>query len=78
MIVSAYADDLNVFVRDQGDVDALQVSFGLYQNASSAKVNWAKSEALQVGQWRERAALSLPAGFSFVFGHITRGRIERV
>eukprot|EP00064_Thunnus_orientalis_P008015 superscaffoldBa00000926_g8037 len=55
------SDDLNVFVRDQRDMDALQISLGLYQKASSAKVNWVKSEALQVGQWRERAAPSLPA-----------------
>ena len=31
LIVSTYADDLNVFVRDQGDIEALQDSLGLYQ-----------------------------------------------
>ncbi|TWW77693.1 Transposon TX1 uncharacterized 149 kDa protein ORF 2 [Takifugu flavidus] len=39
--------------RDQGDVDNLIDSLDLYQEASSAKVNWEKSEALQVGPWAE-------------------------
>eukprot|EP00064_Thunnus_orientalis_P017594 superscaffoldBa00003785_g17678 len=45
--VSAYVDDLNVCVRDKGDMVGLQDSLVLYQKASSAEVNWAKSEALQ-------------------------------
>uniref|UniRef100_A0A8C2X602 Reverse transcriptase domain-containing protein n=1 Tax=Cyclopterus lumpus TaxID=8103 RepID=A0A8C2X602_CYCLU len=51
LVVSAYADDVNVFVKDQRDVDVLGSTLALYERASSAKVNWGKSEALQVGQW---------------------------
>ncbi|TWW77612.1 Transposon TX1 uncharacterized 149 kDa protein ORF 2 [Takifugu flavidus] len=65
LVVSAYADDINVFVRDQGDVDNLIDSLDLYQEASSAKVNWEKSEALQVGPWAGRDRPRLPGNLSW-------------
>lgn len=54
LVVSAYADDINVLVRDQRDVELLGSSLDLYERASSAKVNLEKSEALRVGQWATR------------------------
>ena len=54
LTVSAYADDVNIFVSSQGDVQCLQDTLSLYEKASSARVNWAKSEALLVGQWRDQ------------------------
>lgn len=50
-MVSAYADDINVFIRNQKDVDKFSDVLDLYQRASSAKVNWENSKALQVGKW---------------------------
>ena len=37
----------------------------MYERASTAKVNWGKSEALQVGRWREEAAPVLPGGLQW-------------
>ena len=37
----------NVIVRDERDVVFLGNSFDIYERASSAKVNWGKSQALQ-------------------------------
>lgn len=63
--VSAYADDVNVFVSSQDDVKCLQDTLCACENASSARVNWAKSEALLIGQWRDQAVPSLPGGLSW-------------
>uniref|UniRef100_A0A672HUD6 Reverse transcriptase domain-containing protein n=1 Tax=Salarias fasciatus TaxID=181472 RepID=A0A672HUD6_SALFA len=51
MILSAYADDLIVFIRNQGDVDILVNIIKDFNVASAARVNWGKSEALAVGRW---------------------------
>ncbi len=63
--VSAYADDVSVFITGQADVKCLQDTLSLYEGASSARVNWAKSEALLVGQWRDQAVPSLPGGLQW-------------
>lgn len=55
-MVSAYADDIYVFVKDQRDVSLLGSSLALFERASSAKVNWGKSEALKVGEWLDAKA----------------------
>ena len=60
LVLSAYADDISVLIRNQGDVDNLTESLTLYQKASSAKVNWDKSEALLIGQWTDRQTPKLP------------------
>ncbi|KAI4899661.1 hypothetical protein NFI96_033222 [Prochilodus magdalenae] len=50
--VSAYADDVVVMVGSQTEVDVLSGILKDFQILSSAKVNWAKSEAFLVGEWR--------------------------
>ena len=60
LVLSAYADDINVFIRDQADVDNLTESLTIYQKASLAKVNWHKSEALLIGHWTDRQTPKLP------------------
>ena len=65
LTVSAYADDVNIFVSSQGDIKCLQDTLSLYEKASSARVNWAKSEALLVGQWRDQTVPSLPGGLEW-------------
>lgn len=45
-ILSAYADDVMVFIRKQSDIDLLIANTN--GQISSAKVNWGKSEALLV------------------------------
>ena len=54
LVLSAYADDISVVIRNQADVDNLTESLTLYQKASSAKVNLDKREALLIGQWTDR------------------------
>lgn len=49
-VLSAYADDITVFVNNVQDVNDLSDALNVYEKASSAKVNWDKSEALWVGQ----------------------------
>uniref|UniRef100_A0A4W6F6F5 Reverse transcriptase domain-containing protein n=1 Tax=Lates calcarifer TaxID=8187 RepID=A0A4W6F6F5_LATCA len=65
LILSAYADDINIFVSNQEDVQCLQGALSLYEKATSARVNWAKSEALLLGQWRDRAVPFLPGGLKW-------------
>jgi len=49
-VLSAYADDITVFVKNTQDVEVLSDTLSVYEKASTAKVNWDKSEALWVGQ----------------------------
>ena len=58
--VSAYADDIMVIVRDQRDVRALEKCIQFYEQASSARVNWEKSEALLCGSWQDNPPPKLP------------------
>ena len=60
MVISAYADDVNVFVQGQEDIQELKDSLVLYERAASARVNWEKSEAVLVGQWSAGNTPSLP------------------
>ncbi|KAJ3609348.1 hypothetical protein NHX12_023871 [Muraenolepis orangiensis] len=63
--LSAYADDVSIFVSSQRDVQCLQDTLSLYERASSARVNWAKSSALLLGRWREQVVPSLPGGLQW-------------
>lgn len=65
LTVSAYTDDVSVFITNQGDVQCLQDTLSLYERASTARVNWAKSEALLIGHWRDRAVPSLRGGLQW-------------
>lgn len=65
LLVLAYADDVNVVVRDQKDIKLLTETLDLYQKVSSAKVNWGKSEALLVGQWADKGVPKLPGNLSW-------------
>ncbi|KAJ3598713.1 hypothetical protein NHX12_000708 [Muraenolepis orangiensis] len=57
LVLSAYADDVVVFVRDQTDIDVLVDIVREFSSASAARVNWKKSEALAVGVWLLREPL---------------------
>lgn len=58
--MSAYADYVIVFVNSQKDIDVLTDTVKSFGFISSARVNWAKSEAVMVGE-RLGERLSLPA-----------------
>ncbi|KAJ3598771.1 hypothetical protein NHX12_000058 [Muraenolepis orangiensis] len=65
VVVSAYADDVSVFIQGQRDIQELQDSLALYRKAASAKVNWEKSEAVLVGQWSVGNRPSLPGNLGW-------------
>lgn len=50
--LSAYADDITVMVRNKYDVQVLKEALKIYEGASSAKLNWEKTEALWCGSER--------------------------
>ena len=58
-------DDIYIFFSSQEDVHCLQDTTILYEKASSARVNWIKSEAMLVGQWWNQAVPSLPGGLEW-------------
>lgn len=49
--LSAYADDIVIFVKNQTEVDSLSLMVDRFRRISSAKVNWEKGCALQIGKW---------------------------
>lgn len=44
--LTAYVDDITVFVKNQKDLNTISECLCLYEKASSAKLNWSKTEAL--------------------------------
>lgn len=50
----------NVTVRSQENIFQLSKHLDYFQKASSARVNWNKTEALLFGQWQEEASPHLP------------------
>lgn len=64
LTLAAYADDVNIFISEQADVSILKESISLYGRASSAKVNWAKCEALYCGTANSRMP-TLPSGLQW-------------
>nr|BAC82605.1 pol-like protein [Tetraodon nigroviridis] len=53
IVLSAYADDVVILTQNQSDVDVLSRLTDSFNVLSSARVNWRKSEALAVGEWRD-------------------------
>ena len=52
--LSAYADDVTIFVNGSDDLNVLQTIVKDFNFLSSAEVNWGKSEAIWVGEWEKR------------------------
>ena len=50
--VSAFADDITVFVSRRLDIKAVKKAVGEYERIAGAKVNFDKSEGLRLGAWR--------------------------
>lgn len=65
IVLSAYADDITVFLNGQEDVNNLSKSIEVYEKASTAKVNWSKSEGYAVGQWINQRLPELPGGLKW-------------
>lgn len=52
----------NGFYKGQEDVSVLTQTIGLYEKASSARVNRTKSEGFIIGNWEHTATPDLPGG----------------
>ncbi len=61
--LSAYADDVTVLIKNNSDVQCIKNALECYGKASSAKVNWQKSDALWCG--RDFIRPSLPGGLQW-------------
>ncbi|KAL2096374.1 hypothetical protein ACEWY4_008522 [Coilia grayii] len=62
--LSAFADDVAVFINGQNDINKMLNIFNDFRVVSSAKVNWSKSEAMLVGKWSDGEP-TLPAGLNW-------------
>lgn len=58
--LTAYADDITIFVRSNEDTEWVKSCLKNFQAAASSKVNWDKSSAFLMGQWREQVPPQLP------------------
>ena len=62
--VSAFADDITVFVSRRQDIKAVKKEVGEYERITGAKVNFDKSEGLRLGAWRGSNTLPEPFRWS--------------
>lgn len=61
--VSAYADDVSIFITSDSGFKAIEEIYDLYSRASAASLNLQKSQGLWVGQWTKRS--DTPLGFKW-------------
>ncbi len=54
--LSAYADDVVIFVKNQDDINSLVECINNFNVLSSAKINWGKSEAILSGETEDPGA----------------------
>ena len=66
--VSAFADDITVFVSRRLDIKAVKKAVGEYERIAGAKVNFDKSEGLRLGTWA--GSNTLPGPFRWSDGPI--------
>ena len=66
--VSAFADDITVFVSRRLDIKAVKKAVSEYERIAGAKVNFDKSEGLRIGGWR--GSDTLPGTFRWSDGPI--------
>ena len=50
--VSAFADDITIFVSRRQDIETVKKAVGEYERIAGAKVNFDKSEGFRLGAWR--------------------------
>ena len=62
--VSAFADDITVFVSRRLDIKAVKKAVSEYERIAGAKVNFDKSEGLRLGAWRGSNTLPGPFRWS--------------
>ena len=68
MKVSAYADDIFVFVSHRMDILAVKKAVEKYEEVTGAKINFDKSESLRLDA--SRSGIPLPGCFRWSYGPI--------
>ena len=63
--VSAFSDDITVFVSRHLDIEAVKKVVGEYKQIAGANVSFDKSEGLQLGAWRGSDTLTGPFRWSY-------------
>ena len=66
--ISAFADDITVFVSRRRDILAVKEAVASYEKVAGAKVNFDKSEGLWLGAWR--GSVPLPGPFRWSDGPV--------
>ena len=66
--VSAFTDDITVFVSRRLDIKAVKKAVSEYERIAGAKVNFDKSEGLRLGAWR--GSNTLPGPFHWSDGPV--------
>ena len=61
--LTAYADDVNLYVTQSSDINIINSILSTYQSVSNAKVNWTKSCGLKMNGWD--VGLSCKLGISW-------------
>ena len=59
--VSAYADDISIFITQESGFEAIRNTYDLFSRASAACLNTQKSQGLWAGSWTRRS--DKPLGF---------------
>ena len=62
--VSAYADDITVFVSRHSDIEAMKNAIMRYEQITGTKINFDKSEDLRLGAWKGGVSSSGPFHWS--------------
>ena len=70
--VSAYADDITVFMFRRSDMKVVKKVVKTYEEVAGAKINFDKSEDLRLGAWRGGVPLPGPFRWSDGLTHILR------
>ena len=60
--LSAYADDVTLFLSQPTDIVAIQALIQSYESVSNAKVNWQKTCGLSLGGWNIARSTQLMPG----------------
>ena len=66
--ISAFADDITVFVSRRRDIVAVKEAVAKYEKVAGVKVNFDKSEGLRLGAWR--GSVLLPGPFRWSDGPV--------
>ena len=62
--ISAFVDDITVFVSNCLDILAVKMAVARYKQVAGAKVNFDKSEGLRLGVWKRSVPLPGPFRWS--------------